>query len=59
LVDYRWSAGDEGRPKGWYVGIDETKRDEEIAFLQQVIYLREVELFVQTLTAHDRFSVRI
>lgn len=56
---YRWSAGDEGRPKAWYVDIDEAKRDEEIAFLQQVIYLREVELFTQTLTAFDRFSVRI
>jgi DNA polymerase III subunit epsilon len=56
---YRWSAGDEGRPKAWYVDIDEAKRDAEIAFLQQVIYLREVELFTQTLTALDRFSVRI
>jgi DNA polymerase-3 subunit epsilon len=56
---YRWSAGDEGRPKAWYVDIDEAKRDEEIAFLQQVIYLRKVELFTQTLTALDRFSVRV
>jgi DNA polymerase-3 subunit epsilon len=56
---YRWSAGEEGRPKAWYVDIDETKRDDEIAYLQQYIYLREVDLFVQTLTALDRYSVRI
>jgi DNA polymerase-3 subunit epsilon len=56
---YRWSAGDEGRPKAWYVDIDEAKRDDEIAFLQQFIYLRDVEPFVQTLSALDRFSVRI
>jgi DNA polymerase-3 subunit epsilon len=56
---YRWSAGDDGRPKAWYVDIDEAKRDDEIAYLQQFIYLREVELFVQTLSALDRFSVRI
>jgi DNA polymerase-3 subunit epsilon len=56
---YRWSAGDEGRLKAWYVDIDEEKRDDEIAYLRQFIYLRDVDLFAQTLTAFDRFSVRI
>jgi DNA polymerase-3 subunit epsilon len=56
---YRWSSGDEGRPKAWYVDIDEVKRDDEIAYLRQFIYLRDVDLFVQTLSAIDRFSVRI
>jgi hypothetical protein len=32
---YRWSSGDEGRPKAWYIDIDEAKRDHEIAYLQQ------------------------
>jgi hypothetical protein len=39
--------------------IDEAKRDDEIAYLRQSIYLREVDLFVQALSAFDRFSVRI
>jgi DNA polymerase-3 subunit epsilon len=56
---YRWSSGDEGRPKAWYVDIDEAKRDDEIAYLRQSIYLREVDLFAQTLSAFDRFSIRI
>ena len=56
---YRWSAGDEGRPKAWYVDIDEAKRDDEIAYLRQSIYLRDVDLFSQALSALDRFSVRI
>lgn len=56
---YRWSPGDEGRRKAWYVDVDEASRDDEIAYLRQSIYLREVELFEQTLTAFDRFSVRI
>ena len=56
---YRWSPGDEGRRKAWYVDVDEANRDDEIAYLRQSIYLREVELFEQTLTAFDRFSVRI
>ena len=56
---YRWSSGDEGRPKAWYVDIDEAKRDDEIAYLRKFIYLRDVDLFAQTLSAFDRFSVRI
>jgi DNA polymerase-3 subunit epsilon len=56
---YRWSPGDEGRRKAWYVDVDEANRDGEIAYLRQSIYLRDVELFEQTLTAFDRFSVRI
>jgi len=56
---YRWSPGDEGRTKAWYVDIDEAKRDDEIAYLRQSIYLRDVDLFEQTLSALDRFSIRI
>jgi DNA polymerase III subunit epsilon len=56
---YRWSPGDEGRRKAWYVDVDEANRGREIAYLRQSIYLREVELFEQALTAFDRFSVRM
>jgi DNA polymerase III subunit epsilon len=56
---YRWCPGDEGRRKAWYVDIDEAGRDDEIAYLRQSIYLRDVELFEQALTAFDRFSVRM
>jgi DNA polymerase III subunit epsilon len=56
---YRWSPGDDGRRRAWYVDIDEAKLDEEIAFLRQHIYLREVDVYAQTLSAVDRFSIRI
>jgi DNA polymerase-3 subunit epsilon len=56
---YRWSPGDEGRPKAWYIDIDEANRDDEIAFLRNSIYLGDVDLFVQTLSALDRFSIRM
>lgn len=55
---YRWSDGSDGRPRSWYVDIDESKLDEEIAFLKAEIYLSEVEPRLQVLTAFDRFSVR-
>jgi hypothetical protein len=38
--------------------FDESKLDDEIAFLKTEIYLRDVEPRLQTLTAFDRFSVR-
>jgi hypothetical protein len=55
---YRWSDGSDGRPRSWYVDIDESRLDDEIAFLKTEIYLRDVEPRLQTLTAFDRFSVR-
>src|ERR1700688_3827855 len=48
---YRWSPGDEGRPKAWYIDIDEANRDDEITYLRQSIYLRDVDLLAQTLSA--------
>ena len=55
---YRCSDGNDGRPKSWYIDLDESKLDDEIAFLKAEIYLRDVEPRLQTLTAFDRFSIR-
>ena len=55
---YRWSDGSDGRPRSWYIDLDESKLHDEIAFLKGEIYLRDVEPRLQTLTAFDRFSVR-
>src|ERR1700757_471896 len=55
---YRWSDGSDGRPRSWYIDVDESELNDEIAFLRTEIYLRDVEPRLQTLTAFDRFSVR-
>lgn len=55
---YRWSDDSNGRPRSWYVDVDEYQLDDEIAFLKAEIYLRDVEPRLQTLIAFDRFSVR-
>lgn len=55
---YRWSDGADGRPKSWYIDIDENALDEEIAFLRTEIYLRDVEPRLQRLTAFERYSHR-
>jgi DNA polymerase III subunit epsilon len=51
----RWCDGSDGRPKSWYLDIDESNLDDEIAFLKTEIYLRDVEPRLQALTAFDRF----
>jgi DNA polymerase-3 subunit epsilon len=55
---YRWNDGSDGRPRSWYVDVDEIALDDEIAFLKTEIYLRDVEPRLQTLTAFTRFSIR-
>lgn len=55
---YRWSDGTDGRPKSWYIDIDEDVLDDEIAFLRSEIYLRDIEPRLQTFTAFNRFSIR-
>jgi DNA polymerase-3 subunit epsilon len=55
---YRWSDRADGRPRSWYVDLDESRLDDEIAFLKTEIYLSDVVPSVQTLTAFDRFSIR-
>jgi len=55
---YRWSPGDDGRPKAWYVDLDEDRRDDEIDYLKKHIYCRDVDLRTQFMSAVERFSVR-
>lgn len=56
---YRWSDGTDGRPRSWYIDVDEIKLQDEIAFLKNEIYRRDVEPRLQTLTAFTRFSARV
>ena len=55
---YRWSDGSDGRPKSWWVEVDEKDVAEELQFLESVIYQREIDLPTKRLTAFDRFSDR-
>jgi len=55
---YRRSDGSDGRPRSWYVDVDESAVADDIAFLKNKIYLRDVEPRLQSLTAFTRFSER-
>jgi DNA polymerase-3 subunit epsilon len=54
---YRWNDGSDGRPKSWYVDVDQAQRDDEVKYLRQDIYQREVDVLTQEITALNRFSM--
>ncbi|WP_062226024.1 3'-5' exonuclease [Aureimonas frigidaquae] len=54
---YRWSDGSDGRPRAWWVEVDETDAEAELAFLRGEIYRHPAaDPLIQTLTALDRFK---
>ncbi len=55
---YRWNDGTDGRPKSWFIDVDEEARDAEVGFLKKEIYQRDVDIECRPLTALDRFSNR-
>lgn len=56
---YRWSDGTDGRPRSWYVDVDEAGQTAEIEFLKTAIYLRDVDPRIQRMSAINRFSNRL
>ena len=52
---YRWSGGGDGRPKAWWTEVDEDDLAVELRFLEREVYLREVELRRDVLTAYERY----
>ncbi|WP_052954791.1 3'-5' exonuclease [Microvirga vignae] len=52
---YRWNDGTDGRPKAWWVEVDEETFEAELIFLRHEVYRREVEPFSQRITAFERF----
>ncbi|WP_085026488.1 3'-5' exonuclease [Ensifer aridi] len=54
---YRWSDGSDGRPKSWWIEIDEEHLTGELAFLRSEIYRwEEADPPVKRLTAFDRYK---
>ncbi len=55
---YRWNDGTDGRPRSWYIDVDEANQASEAEFLRKTIYLRDVEPRIQAMSAFTRFSNR-
>ncbi len=53
---YRWSDGSDGRPKAWWIEIDDELYDDELRYLRTDIYRwDEAEPLTVRLAAEDRF----
>lgn len=56
---YRWSDGSDGRPKSWWIEINEEAMEDELRFLRAEIYRwPDADPPLQRLTAFDRFRGR-
>lgn len=54
---YRWSDGNDGRPKAWWTEIDEAEYADELHYLRTEIYRwKDAEPLSMKLTAVDRFK---
>ena len=47
---YCWGDGSDGRPKAWWVEVDEAALEDELAFLRREIYDGDAEPIIQRLT---------
>ena len=57
---YRWSSGDGNEPKSWYIDVDESKLDDELAFLRDEILMQSVEeLPRKIINSKTRYSNRV
>lgn len=53
---YRWSDGSDGRPKSWWIEVDEPELEGELRYLRSEIYrYPEADPPTKYLTAFDRF----
>ncbi len=54
---YRWSDGNDGRPKSWWIELGENALDDELRYLRSEIYRwDEADPPIKRLTAFDRFK---
>lgn len=56
---YKWNSGGNGTLRAWYTDVTEDMRDTELAFLQNEIYHREIDLPMRRIDAYTRFSNRV
>lgn len=56
---YRWNDGTDGRPRSWYIEVDEFDVAAELKYLRTEIYQSDVEIEYREITALDRFSNRV
>lgn len=56
---YRWNADAAAAPRAWYIDVEDDAREDELGFLREEIYQREIDPTVHAITAYNRFSARV
>jgi len=56
---YRWNGEENGKPRSWYVDVEDAEKEAEISYLAREIYRYEVDIRTVRVTAYDRFSSRV
>lgn len=56
---YRWDDGSSGSPRAWFADVEDEALSEELRFLQEEVYGRELDLHPRRIDAFDRFSARV
>lgn len=55
---YKWSSGENGTRRAWFIDVSVEKREAEIDFLRTEIYRHDPPIEVERIDAFDRFSER-
>jgi DNA polymerase-3 subunit epsilon len=56
---YRWSNGEHGTPRAWYIDVSEAELEAENTFLQEHVFGRRVITPVSIISPDCRYSSRI
>ena len=56
---YTWNPGDDGRPRAWFIDVDEQVLKEERAFLCERIYGGDPRFQETRIDYSNRFSDRV
>ena len=56
---YRWSGGEDGKPRAWWIDVAEGALADEVVFLRAHVYGYEVEPLRRRVSAYDRYSERV
>lgn len=56
---YRWADGSDGRPRAWWIDLDEAHFHGEMAYLRSNIYGRSAQIHICELNALNRYSDRL
>lgn len=56
---YRWADGSDGKPKAWWIDLNETNFHSEMGYLRDTIYGRTARVSTSAMNAFNRFSDRL